>query len=746
MTDLGMPVLRVRTAQDDYLNKPGGGGAKAPLVEVTPALRGRLSEELRVAFESFPDAVRLEGRPGALIVELRETAWAKSNRPNAFLAALGMPVSAVERVGQLLVPVTRPTIEALRARIRDASTKRDLYSLSTVERFRPWAEDDVFSDPEWDPYLSNGRLPEGRRLRIQLFPWAAPPPELGRLGHIEAPAQTILDGVLYLEPDGSGDLAKLASVPEIRHVDLAPQYAAPTEFVSQSFQALADGVPLALTTMQPQGPVVGVIDSGVSSGLLSAHITGQTIYELPPDTDNYHGTFVAGLIVAPLMLNDTDGRFPPDRCRIVDVAALPNTPLDESLLLHRVEEAVKEHPQVRVWNCSFASPSANQPAQFGAFAAALDRISDQQNVLFVIAAGNYASDPCRGWPDAPPHFPLDRVAMPGEAVRALTVGALTPFDCVVPAESPAPYSRRGPGPAHSVKPDVVHYGGGVDANWDVSGGVKSVLPNDVYAEGVGTSFSTPIVSAIAANIWSSIEAAGIESSPSLVKALVLQAAALNSSPRSLSDRNYFGHGVPAGSLNALFCRPDTFTLLFNAELQQGVDWAKGDFPIPDCLKTSDGKFVGEIVITMCYPSPCDLRFGDEYVQHEVELSFGTYDLDESESPPKRKQSGKVPLERPPGLSTREKAQLEDGLKFSATKVYRARFPRGCAGEQWRLKLSLTRRLETVENVTQQVFVIVSLRGLEPDLAVYSDGLRALPQSWRVDNLVSPVSTDLRIRT
>lgn len=149
---------------------------------------------------------------------------------------------------------------------------------------------------------------------------------------------------------------------------------------------------------------------------------------------------------------------------------------------------------------------------------------------------------------------------------------------------------------------------------------------------------------------------------------------------------------------------------------------------------------------MCYPSPCDFKFGEEYVQHEVELSFGTFDVDQSEDPPKRKQKGKVPPDRPAGLGTREKALLEEGLKYSTSKVYRARFPRGCAGEQWRLKLSLTRRLEVAESVAQRVYVLVSLRGLTPELPVYLEGIKAIPQSWRVSGLVPASRSTTRVQT
>lgn len=745
MIDQGMPVLRVPYVRSDNLSKPGGGGPKKPLVDVTPTLRQALDQELQNALNSLPDVVRTEGRPGALVVKLREKAWAKSNRPNPFFQSLGLQVGAVERVGELIIPVRASQVQDIRHRIREGHSQADIFYISAIEEFRAWSEDYVFSDPDWHPALANG-VPPGRQVRIELFPWAQLPPELGRLGVIEASAHNLANRVFYLEPDGLEDLEALVELPEVRHVQLAPQYSSPLDVVPQGFSPLADDLPEDLIDVPASGAIVGIIDTGISPGVLTPHIVASTQYELPPDTDWMHGTFVGGLAMGSFFLSGGDSRFPREACRLVDVAALSKTSVEENLLLTRIEDALARHPGVRVWNCSFASPNANNPAQFGPFAAALDKLSDERNVLFVIAAGNYSSNPARGWPAGPNHYPDDGLAMPGEAVRALTVGAVAPYSCHVQAEEPAPFSRRGPGPVFHVKPDVVHYGGGTNHIGHLLGGVKSVLPGDVYAEGVGTSFSTPIVSSIAANAWAAVEAAGVEANASLVKAIVVHAAALNSGERTPEERHYYGHGLPASSLSALFCSPDTFTLVFEAELQQGVDWAKDEFPIPQCLRNSDGKFRGEIVVTMCYPSPCDFHFGEEYVQHEVELSFGTYDFEVGSDPPKRKQQGKVPPDRPAGMGTWEKARLEEGLKYSTTKVFRKKFSRGCEGEQWRLKLSLTRRLEVAESITQKVYVVVSLRALEPELPVYMQGLAAIPQSWRVGNLVAPIRTPTRVRT
>lgn len=744
MINLEMPVLRVPYTRADNLNKPGGGGSKSPLVSVTHHLREGLGNQLNEALQALPDVVRMEGRTGALLVKLRERAWAKSNRPNNFFEVAGAPVGAVERIGELVIPVTAEKVRDIRQRILAAQSQAEIFAISTIEEFRAWSEDYVFSDPEWHPSVNN--IPSGRKLRVELFPWADLPEEIAGMGCVQAAVETLGSKIYYLDPDGFGDVVELAKVPEVRHVELSPQYAVPQDVFPQGIQPVGEHIPPGMLALPPSGPLVGVLDSGVAPGFLDAHVAARSMYEVPPDTDNLHGTFVGGLVVGSHYLSGNDPRFPAESCRLVDVSVLPNGPVDEGLLLARIEDALERHPEVNVWNCSFASDCPNHPAKFGFFAAALDKLSDSHGVLFVIAAGNYSSNPMRGWPAEDGHYPNDGLAMPGEAIRALTVGAVVPHSCHVQSDQPAPYSRRGPGPVFHIKPDVVHYGGGMDSLGQVSGGVRSIIPGDIYAEGVGTSFSTPIVSSIAANAWSAIKDSGGDPNPSLIKALVIQAAALNGGGRDHNDRHYYGHGLPAGSLAALFCKSDTFTLVFEAELQQGVDWAKDDFPMPECLRTPDGKFRGEIVITMCYPSPCDFSFGEEYVQHEVELSFGTYDIDEGSDPPKRKQVGKVPAERPLGIGGWERARLEEGLKYSSTKVFRKRFPRGCDGEQWRLKLSLTRRLEVIDNVTQKVYVIVSMRSLEPDLPVYVDGLAAIPNTWRVGNIVDVASAGVRVRT
>lgn len=736
MSDPNKPIIRVVASPTDYFAKAGGGGASPPLVAVTAELREDLCRQIESA------GVALAGVEGAsvpVVVELREEAWAKSNRPYALLESARLDVRAAGSVGQLVVSATADSLARLSDTIANSATKAAVFQISTIKNFRTWNIEDTLQRPDWSGEVTDFQewIDSGRRFRVIYFPWAR--------ARDDAAISIAGHQVEFLNFESVTELLSTAASSEVRHVDMEPEYSVPEELAAQGIHVVGGEVDELDMGLSAAHPVVGVIDSGIAAVALQPNVVTRIQYEISPDTDYFHGTFVGGLVSGGQFLNNGDQRFPRDKARLVDIVALPNGSVAEGVLLDRVRDAVARNREVRVWNCSFAASRPNYPAVFGPFAAALDKLSDEFNVLFVIAAGNYGSTPpCRGWPAQPHHYPHDSLAVPGESVRAVTVAAIVPTDCAVKADEPAPYSRRGPGPAFLAKPDVSHYGGGVDINGSVQGGIKSISPSSQIAESVGTSFAAPLVSAIAANLWARIEEAGGTADAALVKALLLHSAALSSPPHSTDDRHYFGRGVPRGSDQGLFCDPSAFTSMFEVDLQPGTDWDKTPFPIPPGLRTEDGKFKGELIMTLVYASPLDSAFGDEYIRHEVEASFGTFDEETQEDGSKKRvHRGKVPVDRPLGLSTREKSLLEEGLKYAPAKVYRKVYKRGIQGEQWRLKLSLTRRSDQMENFVQRAYVILTMRSVEGDASVYTDAVSLIPTDWVTTPIVMP--TNVRVR-
>ncbi|WP_298272366.1 hypothetical protein [Geobacter sp.] len=198
-----------------------------------------------------------------------------------------------------------------------------------------------------------------------------------------------------------------------------------------------------------------------------------------------------------------------------------------------------------------------------------------------------------------------------------------------------------------------------------------------------------------------------------------------------------GFGQPGEVVETLYCDPNAFTLLFEADIKDGMDFEKFPYPIPDCLRTVDGKFRGEIIVTLCYSPPLDGQHGVEYCRANIDLSFGTYDL---KADGKRHQHGVVPLEPGEKKLLYEAKLIEHGFKWSPVKVYRARFPKGVAGSDWRLKLNVLRRAgEAPPDIPQRAVVLVTLRGLDGADPVYEDGVRALTRvGWAAQVVSQPV--------
>jgi hypothetical protein len=190
-------------------------------------------------------------------------------------------------------------------------------------------------------------------------------------------------------------------------------------------------------------------------------------------------------------------------------------------------------------------------------------------------------------------------------------------------------------------------------------------------------------------------------------------------------------------METLFCAPDSFTLLFEADIMDGVHWAKTPYPVPACLRTDPTHFRGEIIMTLVYSPPVDGAAGEEYVRANVNASFGSYDQDDEG---KWHHHGLVPLEKPAWLDLHEEALIDHGFKWSPVKVYRKRFARGVKAETLRLQLDLLRRAgEMPQPRPQGAYVLVTLRGLAPDQPVYQHGITALRQSnWVTQSIAQPV--------
>jgi hypothetical protein len=493
-------------------------------------------------------------------------------------------------------------------------------------------------------------------------------------------------------------------------------------------------------------PVVGVFDSGIdpSATSLAPWIIGEEVNVLPPETDHVHGSMVASLVISASSLNPERSDFPSPGCRVFSVAAMGTTPTPIGDLMERLRSALKLHGHsIKVWNLSLGTPDPCDADTFSEFAKELDYLSDLYGVLFVVAAGNYLAAPQRQWP-MPQDGLSDRVSSPGDSVRALTVGAINPYSAsgqIGSAGEPSPYSRRGPGPVFTQKPDLVHYGGGAHPSGLTSqplasgaGGVRVMASGNRTGKGFGTSLATPLVSNLAARLWHELERHPVLSpSPGLVKALLIHAAQLCSPDYPHLERWFYGAGLPNEPLRALYDSSDSFTLVFEAQLVRGTEWRKAPYPMPSVLHQA-GKLRAEVLITAVSIPPLDGSAGSEYVRAQAELHFGVITDGGG-------IKGKVPEDATPGSDTMERAQIEFGGKWAAVKVLRKRFPQGCSGDIWGLTANLLLRAEELElDAPVTTYIVCTIRSIDgTETSVRDDGLRALATlNWARSDLAASV--------
>lgn len=728
---IGNPFQQIPFNARDLQGIDPGGGPKKMFVPVDRAYREALVATLDSSAESSLHELRpYPGSLAPLILKLRHEAIAKSHRPLKLVEEAGLVPGGHERVEDMIVGAYAGSIAALRSVIMERDILEIRANLSAIQRIEPWGR--AHRNPEGTLALRQ----QGRAL-LRCFRYIQDAANIqlaqsirGLLSHLGIKSRLHREGRngwFYLslhdiENISEEKLDVLLDFPGLRRLMPEPRYSvgAPRGLTLPSLNLPGAVIP------PPQAglPTVAVFDTGVGPAAsdLAPWVIGRDSYVLPPDTDYQHGTHVASLVAGAHSMNGGHLDLPAVGCFVYDVCGLESTPDGGFItdLITRLEDALRKQPDIRVWNLSLGSPACCDEQTFSDFGQALDRLSDLHNVLFVVAAGNYLIEPRRNWP--PVDTLLDRVSSPGDSVRALTVGSV----CHVVAENtlnhvgePAAYSRRGPGPVFTPKPDIVHAGGGVHAPWSAGDSSVAVLTaQNQLARSFGTSFASPIAAGMAAHAWQAVAGGtGLEVKPALVKALMIHAAQLSSPGYSPGERRYYGAGLPRDVIAGLYDRPDSFTLLFECQLVPSMRWRKSPYPIPAGLMR-DGKFAGEVILTAVYAPPIDANAGAEYVRANVEISFGTLEGDSIAS--------KVPMKGEDYTDGYEAAQVEHGGKWAPVKIHRKRFPLGTAGDTWALQARMfLRALEPSMADGLSVYILCTLRSLNGDPEIHAQGMRAL---------------------
>jgi len=358
------------------------------------------------------------------------------------------------------------------------------------------------------------------------------------------------------------------------------------------------------TTAQPvlSTVSVAVFDGGVDTarrtGSLFAIPTHDLTTEAPDPDELDHGTGVTGAVLYGLVAPGDQAPQPPLPVESYRVLPAPNVPGDlfGYWVLDRIKEVV-ENKGHRLVNLSLGPELAvEEDMEPNRWTSELDQLAWDEDVLFVIAAGNDGDkDQTTG---------LHRVEVPADMVNGVAVGA-----CNAPApDSPwtrAPYSSMGPGRHGArIQPLGVQFGGSDDRSFDV------VRADGSFLEATGTSFAAPVTTHALADLVTRLPR---------VNSSVLRAFATHFAERPRQHqklRNEVGYGrQPLNYDNLLDCAGNEVHVLYVDEIQRG-DLLGYEVPIIT-PQTSPLK----LQVTLAYASPVDPTQPTEYTSASLDLTF-----------------------------------------------------------------------------------------------------------------------------
>lgn len=490
----------------------------------------------------------------------------------------------------------------------------------------------------------------------------------------------------------------LVESPLIKKISLPPM-------VSRSDlnpSTISKNITMPLRTSGNDYPLVGIVDSGVSNPDLSTWKISTSKGFSSSDCDPDHGSQVASLLVGGKVLNPHLENIEDDGCLLYDIwtpiHSERNTFFDNfdglgdffDWLDIEVKQARAQG--VRVFNFSINFKELVRDDSYSFAASQIDRISKKHDVIFVVSAGNLGVLDFRAkWPSQLAiTSDIDRIQQPAEAISAITVGAINP-----PGDSghidgtPTIYSRRGPGVAMGVKPDVVHYGG-FCSQTTVPGVLTLNSSNGVTNEG-GTSFSAPFIAKILATVEHQLNKR--VSRNALVSMLIHHSDfpnALNDKEISASiKRRFVGFGAPTTSKNMLVTDDHTITIVFEGTLKKG-EVVEFEFQWPESL-VDDGKCSGSATLTLVYDPVTSLKFGAEYCRINIDSFLQQEKLEKGEWK-YRKNCDSIWKTEVGKDAYYEKNQIEHGLKWWPVKKYKKVMKQGVGkSKNWRLKVESTER-------------------------------------------------------
>ena len=310
----------------------------------------------------------------------------------------------------------------------------------------------------------------------------------------------------------------------------------------------------------------------------------------------------------------------------------------------------------------------------------------------------------------------------------------------------SPFSRIGPGVENNTKPDLVHYGG----NWDTHISAFSIFGRQ-FCMWSGTSFSTPRIASLAANVQYRL---GGLFDPLLIRAVLVHNATypVNICKTTEDFKHEMGFGIPVTLDNILLDDPDESTMIFCHTMDKGMDVQSLDFPFPESMVDDEGYYYGDITVTLAVDPVLIASQGCEYCQSQVNVFLDTFNqvdhVNLSQSPMMRnearmsKDSANVLNDsyyKRAAFKTEkanERILIEKGNKYQPIKKYHVSLSDMTPankkkilqqGKKWALKLEglyrqaseASRELDGID-ISQKIVLIVTIKDPKKRGVIYNE--------------------------
>lgn len=337
-------------------------------------------------------------------------------------------------------------------------------------------------------------------------------------------------------------------------------------------------------------PVVVIVDGGCSA----QSYVPLNVMNIQPLVDNLsadlkHGNRVTSIVCQGSAWNNNLA-LPQLECKFVSVQAISkqgttSQPTTEQFVSYLRDVAEKTKGVSSVWNLSFneISPSDSDD-EISYLGHEINTIAREFSILPVISIGNVS------------HENPSKLCPPADCEAALTISGRQ-SNQTGGVDSACSVSLRGPAPGGMKKPEL---------SWFSK---LRMIGGDIA---VGTSFSAPLISSIAAHTFKNIKKA----TPDLVKALLINKS------EGIEHDLKIGWGTPWHENNSMpwLCEDGSVTLAWNSKLKAGSSYYWNDIPLPPEMIVN-GKVRGEITLTAILKPVVSELAGDNYFSTRLQCAL-----------------------------------------------------------------------------------------------------------------------------